>query len=168
MCQSAEYLMQAVRELQLDPFVEKVESFANQALNGGFAATFAYWVSTLNEQPSIDGAQRVEPDWQRLIGAAKPRPLGADADYKIPTGVYTHAAELSQQRLYDALKPQPLVIDASSNRLPIELIANLDWQTRKRRQRAQLTKANPPRRNNPSRLYDVLQSMGIEDHQSLM
>ncbi|PYE35472.1 ribosomal S4p-like protein [Idiomarina fontislapidosi] len=160
--------MQAVREIQLDPFVEKAETFANQALNSGFAATFAYWVSTLNEQPSIDGARLSEPNWQRRIGAARPRPLGAAIGYKIPAGVHSTVSELSHQRLSDALLPQPLVLDASPNRLPIELIANLDWKTRQRRQRATLPKREPARRNNPSRLYDVLQSMGIEDQQPLM
>lgn len=160
--------MQAVREIQLDPFVEKAETFANQALNSGFAATFAYWVSALNEQPAIEGAKHFEPNWQRRIGAARPRPLGAEPDYKIPAGVYTQVGELAQQRLHDALLPQPLVLDAAANRLPLELIANLDWKTRERRRRASIAHPKPPRRNNPARLYDVLQSMGIEDQQPLM
>ena len=160
--------MQVVREPQLDSFVKTAESFANEAINDGFAATFAYWVSALSDRPAVEGMTPPEPNWQRRIGAARPRPLDAGGHYKLPAGVYNDASELTQQRLVDALNPQPLVLDASPNRLPLELIANLDWQTRQRRQRSKLVKPQPQRRSNPSRLYDVLQAMGIEDQQPLM
>jgi len=146
------------------------EYFDRQAANAigqGHGAEFTLWLAALGEQPLTDDAP-ASIDWQRTIGAARPRPLGYNDARFIASGVYQSASQLSDFKLQDAVHPQPLIPNSDPQRLPLELIANLDWQTLQRRKRAAAPEKLPKRRRDPAQLYDVLQQLGIEPKQQLM
>ncbi|TDP40481.1 ribosomal S4p-like protein [Idiomarina aquatica] len=140
---------------------------ASAAMAEGHGAEFALWLAAMGEQPINDDAPE-SINWTREIGAARARPLGYDQATVVASGVYNQANQLSDFKLQDAVHPQPLIANSDPQRLPLELIANLDWQTLQRRKRKQQPEALPKRRRDPAQLYDVLQQLGIEPNQQLM
>ena len=143
------------------------EQQAGVAVGQGHGAEFALWLAAMGEQPVNDDAPE-QRNWHREIGAARARPLGYEHADVIAAGVYSQASQLSDFKLQDAIHPQPLIANSDPQRLPLELIANLDWQTLQRRKRKQQPEALPKRRRDPAKLYDVLQQLGIEPKQQLM
>ncbi|EKE84831.1 VC2046/SO_2500 family protein [Idiomarina xiamenensis] len=151
----------------------RVQQRVAQALARGDQAEFAMWLAMFSphtdEQPQHQPLPPTnEPDWRRLLGAAEARPLDLQHQRQTVPGVYTQRAELAAFQLADALTPQALVVDASPQRLPAELVDNLDWHTRQRRQQqlASATVQGPgnerPRRYREADLYDMLQQLGID------
>lgn len=140
---------------------------ASNAIAAGHGAEFALWLAAMGDEPVTDDAPEA-PNWQREIGAARSRPLDYNPRVIPATGIYHSVSELSDFKLQDAMHPQPLVLDSDPQRLPLELLANLDWQTLQRRKRKAKPDALPKRRRDPAQLYDVLQQLGIEPNQQLM
>lgn len=140
---------------------------AGDALGQGHGGEFALWLAAMGEQPVVEPTS-TETNWQRTIGAGKSRPLGYNEAFALSAGVYQSSSQLSDFKLHDALHPQPLIANSDPQRLPLELIANLDWQTLQRRKRQKQPEALPKRRHDPARLYEVLQQLGIEPKQQLM
>lgn len=159
--------MQQVASGRIDTAYEQFDQQAGAALGHGLGGEFALWLAAMGEQPVVEPAAE-DVNWHREIGAAKARPLGYQAFSMLAPGVSHSIAELSDFKLYDAVHPQPLVADSSPNRLPLELIANLDWQTLQRRKREQKPESLPKRRRDPAQLYEVLQQLGIEPSDQLM
>lgn len=154
----------------VDPSSDAFQQFdrnAGHAIGHGHGGEFALWLAAMGQQPVAD-----EPpptiNWQREVGAARARPLGYNEPHVDVISGYYHAAAISDFKLMDALHPQPLIADSDPQRLPLELIANLDWQTRKRREQSKTEPVVPKRRRDPAKLYDVLQQLGIEPESSLM
>lgn len=139
------------------------EQHASEAVNRGFSGEFAYWVSALGSEPVIPESPK-EINWQRSLGAGRSRPLDVQAGMVLAHGVYDHISQLSDFQLEDATHPQPLVPDATPDRLPLELIQNLDWRVRQRMEKkkdsSKEEKTNG-HHNGPAGLYDVLQKLGI-------
>lgn len=140
---------------------------ASSALGQGQGAEFALWLAAMGEQPIVHD-EPSSTNWQRQIGAARSRPLGYENIQQFATGVHSNSAELSDFKLQDALHPQPLIPNSDPQRLPLELIANLDWQTLQRRKKRQQPQSLPKRRRDPAQLYEVLQQLGIEPNAQLM
>lgn len=154
--------VQAVQHRASDIF----EQHASEAVHHGFSGEFAYWVSALGADPVIDDNNYGTVNWQRAIGAGKARPLEPSANAVLAGGIYQSVSQLSDFKLQDATHPQPLVPDASPDRLPIELLHNLDWRVRQRFEKKKLkhqeeTELNDYRKRGPAGLYDVLQKLGI-------
>lgn len=153
--------VQSVQQRASDIF----EQHASEAVNHGFAGEFAYWVSALGADPVIDDNQYDQTNWQRAIGAARARPLEPAENVILASGVYKSVSQLSDFKLQDATHPQPLVPDASPDRLPIELLHNLDWRVRQRVEKKKSKQEEPElndyRKRGPAGLYDVLQKLGI-------
>jgi hypothetical protein len=153
--------VQSVQQKASDIF----EQHASEAVNHGFAGEFAYWVSALGADPVIDDNQYDQTNWQRAIGAARARPLEPTENVVLASGVYKSVSQLSDFKLQDATHPQPLVPDASPDRLPIELLYNLDWRVRQRVEKKKSKQEEPElndyRKRGPVGLYDVLQKLGI-------
>lgn len=145
------------------------EQRASEAVNRGFSGEFAYWVSALGSEPVLSGAPK-EINWQRALGAGRSRPLDVQPGMVLAHGVYNNSSQLSDFQLEDATHPQPLVPDATPNRLPLELIQNLDWRVRQRAEKKKdenkEDKADSHHRG-PAGLYDVLQKLGIT-HEPVM
>ncbi|WP_404402578.1 hypothetical protein LG288_04840 [Idiomarina seosinensis] len=140
---------------------------AATALGHGHGAEFALWLAAMGEQTVVEEPPE-QINWQRQIGAAQPRPLGYDQPYKQSNGVFNDVSQLADFKLHDALHPQPLAARSDPDRLPLELVANLDWQTLKRQKRKQQPEKLPDRHRDPSRLYEVLQQLGIAAEPQLM
>lgn len=140
---------------------------AGSAMGQGHGAEFALWLAAMGEQPVNDEPDS-QPNWQREIGAARARPLGYEHAAFVASGVYASSSQLSDFKLQDAIHPQPLIANSDPQRLPLELIANLDWQTLQRRKQKQQPQIQPKRRRDPAKLYDVLQQLGIEPNHQLM
>ncbi|MGM0428737.1 MAG: VC2046/SO_2500 family protein [Pseudomonadota bacterium] len=139
------------------------EQHASEAVNHGFSGEFAYWVSALGADPVVS-ERSTEVNWQRSIGAGRARPLDVEPGSVMATGVYATVSQLSDFKLQDATHPQPLIFDATPDRLPLELIQNLDWKVRQRLEKKKQPQAddkNDYRRKGPAGLYDVLQKLGI-------
>jgi hypothetical protein len=153
--------VQSVQQRASDIF----EHHASEAVNHGFAGEFAYWVSALGADPVIDDNPYDKINWQQAIGAAKARPLEPAENVVLASGVYKSVSQLSDFKLQDATHPQPLVPDASPDRLPIELLHNLDWRVRQRVEKKKSKQEEPElndyRKRGPAGLYDVLQKLGI-------
>ncbi|MCK7460120.1 hypothetical protein [Idiomarina aminovorans] len=139
------------------------EQHASEAVNHGFSGEFAYWVSALGADPVISECPS-EVNWQRTIGAGRLRPLDVQSGAVLASGVYATASQLSDFKLQDATHPQPLIPDATPDRLPFELVQNLDWRVRQRlekKKQPQTEEKDEHRHRGPAGLYDVLQKLGI-------
>ncbi|RUO68781.1 VC2046/SO_2500 family protein [Idiomarina ramblicola] len=139
------------------------EQHAGEAVNHGFSGEFAYWVSALGADPVVS-ERPTEVNWQRSIGAGRARPLDVQPSTVMATGVYATVSQLSDFKLQDATHPQPLIPDATPDRLPLELIQNLDWRVRQRldkKKQPELEEKKEYRHRGPAGLYDVLQKLGI-------
>ncbi|MGM0481384.1 MAG: VC2046/SO_2500 family protein [Pseudomonadota bacterium] len=146
---------------------EYFDQQAAAALDSGHGAEFALWLAAMGEQPVADEpAEQI--NWQRRLGAAQPRPLGYDQPYSSSSGVFGSTSQLTDFKLHDALHPQPLAAQSDPDRLPLELIANLDWQTLRRQKHKQQPQKLPRQRRDPAQLYDVLQQLGIAAESPLM
>ncbi|MCP1339631.1 hypothetical protein NJR55_08475 [Idiomarina sp. M1R2S28] len=139
------------------------EQHASEAVNHGFAGEFAYWVSALGAEPVVS-ERPAQVNWQRTIGAGRARPLDAKPGMVLASGVYATASQLSDFKLQDATHPQPLIPDATPDRLPLELLHNLDWRVRQRlekKKQPQTEEKDEYKHKGPAGLYDVLQKLGI-------
>jgi hypothetical protein len=139
------------------------EQHASEAVNHGFSGEFAYWVSALGADPVVS-ERPTEVNWQRSIGAGRARPLDVQPGAVMASGVYATVSQLSDFKLQDATHPQPLIPDATPDRLPLELIQNLDWKVRQRLEKKKQPQADDKkdyRHKGPAGLYDVLQKLGI-------
>ena len=139
------------------------EQHASEAVNHGFSGEFAYWVSALGADPVIS-ERPSNVNWQRTIGAGRSRPLDVQPGAVLAGGVYATASQLSDFKLQDATHPQPLIPDATPDRLPFELVQNLDWKVRQRlekKKQPQTEEKDEYRHKGPAGLYDVLQKLGI-------
>ncbi|WP_417440531.1 VC2046/SO_2500 family protein [Idiomarina sp.] len=139
------------------------EQHASEAVNHGFAGEFAYWVSALGDDPVIS-ERPAQVNWQRSIGAGRARPLDAKPGMVLASGVYATVSQLSDFKLQDATHPQPLIPDATPDRLPLELLHNLDWRVRQRlekKKQPQTEEKDEYKHKGPAGLYDVLQKLGI-------
>jgi len=130
-------------------FNSEVNGNMGKALGRGDFAGFNFWLSMfsqdVSEQPQGQPHPLDEPErWQRLVGAAQPRPLTLESLQWQRFGL-TSVADYKAHQLNDALHPQPLLEQAGPDHLPLHVWQNLDWQTRRRELQRRQAAKSPPR-----------------------
>ncbi|MEX1222097.1 MAG: VC2046/SO_2500 family protein [Idiomarina sp.] len=119
------------------------------ALGRGDRADFNLWLATFSadvtEQPYLQNPLPAEPvNWERMLGAARSRPLAAAND-QVPRFGLTSNSDLADHRLQDALHPQALVLDASADYIPLHVWQNLGWQAQRREKQRREGVTSPAR-----------------------